>query len=142
MEQGLRIVLFIGIYQMNARNTPRVGKVLESYGLDNLPEAHCFLRSGEMRVDVTRSMKQQPSEKITHFIHEEEISPDQIGDYRIALHRRFLQQWLEETGTDARYTLDQVWRMREECISALAGCNESDNLSEECNSSRSGGTNL
>jgi hypothetical protein len=119
VEQDLRIALVIGIYCMNGRNTPGVGEVLESHGLDSLPEAHCFLRAGEMRVDVTRAMKQQPSEKITHFIHEEEISPDQIGDYKAALHRRFLRQWMKDTTAGTEYTLDEIWRIRENCIAAL-----------------------
>jgi len=67
---------------MNGRNTPGVGRVLERYGLDGLPEAHCFLRSDEIRIDVTRTLETQPSEKITHFIYEEEITPDQIRDYK------------------------------------------------------------
>jgi hypothetical protein len=59
LEQGLKIALVIGIYRMNARNTPGVGKVLERYGLDGLPEAHCFLRSCGMRVDLTRTTKRR-----------------------------------------------------------------------------------
>jgi hypothetical protein len=67
LEQDLKIALVIGIYRMNARNTPGVGKVLERYGLESLPEAHCFLRSHGMRVDVTRVMEQRPSETIRVF---------------------------------------------------------------------------
>jgi hypothetical protein len=120
LEQGLEIALLIGIYEMNARNTPGIGSVLERHGLDSLPEAHCFLRSGEMRIDVTRTLKIQPSEEITHFTYEEVIKPDQIGDYKVALHRRFLRQWLKETALRVEYCLDEVWHIREECIAALA----------------------
>ena len=129
LEQDLKIALVIGIYRMNARNTPGVGKVLESYGLDSLPEAHCFLRSGKMRVDVTRMTKREPSEKISHFIHEEDISPDQIREYKSALHRRFLAQWIEETATGNKYELDGLWRIREECIASLAEYNEEGGVS-------------
>ena len=121
LEQDLEIDLVIGIYQMNARNTPGVGNVLEKYGLESLPEAHCYLRLGQHRVDVTRVMRHRPSEEITDFMYEESISPHQTGEYKAILHRRFLRQWMEEATTGSAYTSDDVWRIREECIAALAG---------------------
>lgn len=117
-EQGIKIALVIGIYRMNARNTPGVGPILEKYGLDSLPEAHCFLRYAEMRVDVTRAGS-NPSEEIIKFTYEEDISPDQIGEYKISLHRRFLSQWMGEVHATTRYSLDELWQIREACIAAL-----------------------
>jgi hypothetical protein len=119
LEQDLDIVLVIGIYEMNQRNTPGVGKVLEKYGLESLLEAHCYLRSGQTRIDVTREMMLNPSERITCFIHEEEISPDQIGDYKAGVHRRFLKEWMDRTFIGTGPTLDDLWRIREECIAAI-----------------------
>jgi hypothetical protein len=118
-EQELRIGLMLGIYEMNSRNTPGVANVLEKYRLESLPEAHCYLRSGQNRIDVTRVTATSPAERITRLIYEEEISPDQIGNYKASLHRRFLEQWMEETAVGAEYTLDEVWRVREACILAL-----------------------
>src|SRR5215813_13450772 len=43
-EQGLPVVLTLGIYEMHERNTPGVGVVLDRYGLLYIPEAHCYLR--------------------------------------------------------------------------------------------------
>ena len=126
LEQDIEIALVIGIYQMNARNTPGVGDVLEKYGLKSLPEAHCYLRSGQKRIDVTRVTGHCPSEEITDFMYEESISPDQTGEYKATLHRRFLREWVEDITTGAAYTLDDVWRIREECISALAECGKTD----------------
>lgn len=117
-EQSIEIALVIGIYRMNASNTPGVGPVLEKYGLDSLPEAHCFLRYAEMRVDVTR-VGCNPSEQISEFIYEEDISPDQIGEYKTSLHRRFLSQWMGEVNATTRYSLDELWQIREACIAAL-----------------------
>jgi hypothetical protein len=119
IEQNLNIALVIGIYQMNEKNTPGVGMVLEKFGLRSLPEAHCYLRSGHVRIDVTRVIADSPAEQITRFIHEEEIAPDQIGEYKTSLHRRFLQQWMEEPTERTQFTLTDLWRIREECIAAL-----------------------
>lgn len=46
--------LMIGIYLMNEDNTPGVGKVLERYGLKEIPEAHCYLRFEGQYLDFTR----------------------------------------------------------------------------------------
>jgi hypothetical protein len=37
------------------------------------------------------------------------------------LHRRFLRDWIARTETVRGRTLDDVWRIREECIAALGG---------------------
>ena len=122
MEQELDIALVIGIYEMNGWNTPGVGEVLDKYGLESLPEAHCYLRSGQTRFDVTREIQLHPREQITHFIYEEEIAPDQIGDYKESVHRGFLMQWMKDRIIGNGQTLDDLWRIREECIAALELC--------------------
>ena len=119
IEQHLEIALVIGIYQMNQRNTPGVGTVLEKYRLDGLPEAHCYLRSGDKKIDLTRLVADSSAARITGFIYEEEIAPDQIGAYKASLHRRFLKQWMEGTAAGTEYTLTERWRIREQCIRAL-----------------------
>jgi len=81
-------------------------------------------------VDVTRAMRQRPPEKITHFLHEEDISPEQIGDYKAALHRRFLSQWMKETTVGTAFTLDEMWGIREECIAALVEYSQREGTTE------------
>jgi hypothetical protein len=118
IEQAVDVALVLGIYTMHERNTPGVGPVLRKYGLASLPEAHCYLRFREKRVDVTRPFNANTPDTTGRFVHEEDISPEQIGEYKTSLHRRFLQRWIAET-TDGR-ELDAIWRIREECISALS----------------------
>ena len=38
---------------MNKKNTPKVESVLNSYNLNDIPEAHCYLKTGEHRIDLT-----------------------------------------------------------------------------------------
>jgi hypothetical protein len=120
IEQSLNVVLVLGIYEMHERNTPGVGSVLEKHGLETLPEAHCYLRFRDFRIDVTRPIDADPPERIAHFLHEEDIAPEQIGDYKTAVHRQFLRRWMAESGNARRRDLDEVWRIREECITALS----------------------
>ena len=119
IEQNLGIELALGIYLMTARNTPGVGDTLARHGLNALPEAHCYLRLGDKRVDVTRVTEPSASKGISQFLHEEIISPDQIGEYKVSVHRRFLQQWMASLDPKISYTLNEIRCVREECIAAL-----------------------
>jgi hypothetical protein len=92
--------------------------VLARYGLSSIPEAHCYLIYAGDRVDVTRNAG--ATEPISRFLHEERISPGQIGEYKIALHQGFIRDWLVYTGTDHAFSFDQIWKIREECIAALS----------------------
>lgn len=85
-EQNLTVALTLGIYAMHERNTPGVGMVLARSDLAFLPEAHCYVTYEGQRVDITRSGV-EPTEPISRFLHEETIAPEQIGDYKVMLHR-------------------------------------------------------
>jgi hypothetical protein len=112
-------MLTLGIYEMHERNTPGVGKVLNNYGLSFVPEAHCYLTYEGIRIDVTRSGA-EPSEPIRKFLHEETITPEQIGDYKVHAHQQFLRQWRGQTALTRRFGFEEIWKIREECILALS----------------------
>lgn len=118
-EQGIAVKLMLGIYLMNERNTPGVGVVLTKYQLKEIPEAHCYIVYGDQRIDVTRAITTSV-EPIDSFLHEEEISPPQVGEYKIAMHQDFVRRWLPTANLGADWDFDRLWRAREECIAALA----------------------
>jgi hypothetical protein len=119
-EQNVPIVLTLGIYAMHDRNAPGVGTVLARYNLPSLPEAHCYLTHEGRRIDVTRSGA-EPTEPITELLYEEAIVPEQIRDYKVILHRRFMQGWVTNHAEEIRgRSFEEMWRIREECIAALA----------------------
>jgi hypothetical protein len=117
-EQQLPIRLMLGIYEMSERNTPGVGRVLEKYGLAFVLEAHCYLMYRNDRIDITRAA--DGAEPIAKFLHEEVISPEQIADYKVGVHQRFLRNWIETVPSAHTMSLDAAWKIREECIAALA----------------------
>jgi hypothetical protein len=118
-EQQLTVVLTLGIYAMHERNTPGVGAVLARYGLAALPEAHCYVTYEGTRIDITRSGA-EATEPIAKFLHEEAIAPEQIGDYKVTLHRQFMRDWvINHVETVRGWSFEDVWRIREECIAAL-----------------------
>ena len=116
-EQGIEVHLTLGIYEMSERNTPGVGRVLSAYGLEYIPEAHCYLRHQSGRIDVTGVPA--GAEPIDHFLHEEPITLDQIGAYKQELHQRFLRDWISRTDSMRGRSFEDVWRIREACIAAL-----------------------
>jgi hypothetical protein len=120
IEQGIDLVLVLGIYEMNERNTPGVGSVLQRYGLKALPEAHCYLRVGDKRIDVTRQRARSDVEPISHFLHEEQIDPSQITTYKMRVHKGFLRQWISERRGLGELSLATIWAIREECVAALS----------------------
>jgi hypothetical protein len=119
-EQHLPVVLMLGIYLMHERNTPGVGAVLRRHGLAALPEARCYVMYTRRRIDITRSGA-DAGEPISQFLHEEPIVPDQIGDYKVRLHRRFLEDWTQvHRQLIRRLAVEEIWQVREECIATLA----------------------
>lgn len=118
IEQRLPVDLTLGIYEMNDRNTPGVGRILEKHGLAFIPEAHCYLAYEAIRIDVTRETV-AAGEPIALFLHEEPIAPEQIGDYKVAMH----QAWMRERVAREMPHRDwrELWKIREECIAALSG---------------------
>src|SRR5437879_3584777 len=62
----------------------------------------------------------EPAETISQFLHEETIDPEQIGDYKVRLHRKFMLDWVNDNADAVKeLSLVDVWRIREECIAAL-----------------------
>jgi hypothetical protein len=71
------------------------------------------------RIDITRSGA-EPTEPIDRFLSEEAIVPAQIGDYKVQFHQQFLRRWLANTDVVGNRSFAELWKIREECIAALA----------------------
>lgn len=108
--------LMLGIYRMNDSNTPGVGAVLSTAGLDYLPEAHTYLRIGGVVLDCTTAGSGRAA-FLADLMEEQEIPSPQIGAWKVAHHRAFLDRWRAGNFLGA---LDELWRIRERCIAALS----------------------
>ena len=119
VEQDQPIHLALGTYEMCEANTPGVGAVLEQYDLPFVLEAHCYVTFGSHRIDVTRAVD-TPGEPISRFLHEERITPDQIGAYKAALHQQMLRTWVDSNPElTSGHGFEEIWSIREACIAAL-----------------------
>jgi hypothetical protein len=117
-EQEIALELIIGIFMMNQSNTPGIGSTLLDKGLESIPEAHCYLRFQNTRYDFTSfSESAQPTVNLD-IIHEEKIQPTQIGQYKIDLHKRWMDNWAQNSKVSIGQ--NELWALREKCIAALS----------------------
>jgi hypothetical protein len=105
--------LVIGLFKMNATNTPRVANTLKTNGLEYIPEAHCYLKSGQEISDFT-GPGFHPSNYANDLLEEKIISPDQITAFKVAYQKNYLESWI--TKNKINITMENLWTIREQCI--------------------------
>lgn len=110
------IKLIIGIYKMNENNT-KIGTILSDNNIDFIPEAHCYLKINDERVDCT-TPKSDFSKIEKDILEEIEIEPYQVGEFKIEYHQNFIKNWL--SNSNATITFGQLWTIREQCIAFLS----------------------
>lgn len=110
--------LMLGIFKMNERNTPKIKGILKNYHLDHIPEAHCYLRYKNQILDFT-NINAKPIHFLDDLLFETEIQVTDIMENKIALHKKYLQQWLNEN-PELPYDLQAIWQIREQCIEELS----------------------
>ncbi|MFA7326002.1 MAG: hypothetical protein WC121_05005 [Candidatus Kapaibacterium sp.] len=114
------VKLILGLYKMNIENTPRIGVELVKNSIDYLPEAHCYLKINDTRIDVTSANSN--FEKIRDsLIKEIEIQPHQVSEYKVDYHKKFIEQWIKENGI--KYSFNEIWAIREKCIKNIENSN-------------------
>lgn len=110
------VELIIGIYKMTESNT-NIGKILSENNIDYIPEAHCYLKVNNERLDVTS--KEANFEKIKYDLLEEKvIQPFQVSDYKVAYHKDYLKKWI--AASSLNHNFEEIWRIREKCIESLS----------------------
>ncbi len=112
------VKLIVGLFRMNKKNTPEISATLMQNDLDFIPEAHCYLKFQEQILDLTK-INSKPTDFLDDLIEEIEISPDQITDYKVNYHKNYLVSWLDNN-KQLNYTLNDIWKIREQCIQDLA----------------------
>lgn len=114
------VQLMLGIYNMNGQNTFGVGKILDEYGLEHVPEAHSYISYQDERYDFTRNISSDLS-PFDSLVEEVPIKPAQIADFKQEYHRNYIAGWLKATKLRGRWNVDKIWRVREDCIRELSG---------------------
>lgn len=108
--------LFLGMYRMNNLNTPKIGDTILKSGLEYIPEAHCYLKLNNKRIDITNS-NADIENLICDIIQEIEIEPEQVNTFKVDYHKKYIQNWINENGI--KMDFEKVWKIREQCIKKL-----------------------
>lgn len=112
------VKLMLGIFKMNAQNTPAVSKTLDKYNLEFIPEAHNYLKFDNEIMDFTKH-ESYSINFVDSLLFEVEIQPWQISNYKVNFHKKYLENWLLER-PDVQFDLEGIWSIREECIRDLS----------------------
>ncbi len=110
------VKLILGMYRMNNLNTPKIGNTILESGLEYIPEAHCYLKLNNQRIDITNS-NSDIGNLIGNIIEEIEIEPEQVNIFKVDYHKKYLQNWLSESKINMDF--DKIWETREQCIKKL-----------------------
>ncbi len=111
------IKLMLGIFRMNARNTPEIAETLRTYNIEYIPEAHTYLKYKNRIIDCTKEYS-AAALFVPDLIEEFPIEIEQTGDFKVRFHKQYFEQWIKNI--DTLYSVDEWWAIREQCISDLA----------------------
>lgn len=114
-EQGFPgLQLVMGLFRMNSQNMPAIAGTLSEHRLGFIPEAHVYLKYEGAIIDCTNA-RAGLSGFADELMEETEIQPDQIGEFKVAYHKAYLERWLCDNPA-VGYSLADVWAIREQCI--------------------------
>lgn len=110
------IHLMVGLFLMNGSYSNKIEPVLKQFALENIPEAHCYLRYGDKRYDFTHP-KSDTARFEPFLVREQRCEPQQLADWKPMIHKHYLESWLKRKNLS--FTVDELWEIREFCIKAM-----------------------
>jgi hypothetical protein len=118
LNKVTEVELMVGIFLMNENYSPKIKSILVEAELDAIPEAHCYFRFSNHRFDFTTENSEVSSFE-PFLIREQRCDSQQVFDWKPMIHKNFLEAWLKRKKLN--FTLDDIWKIREKCISKLSG---------------------
>ena len=116
-ENQQPIQLKVGICKIGRDFDPKIEVLLDQFDIDFFPEAHSYLSCPGGTIDIT--FPHLPPFFSYEVLEEYNISPEDIGDLKVMLHKDYLQKWMKETGVISRFSFEDLWNFREQWISGL-----------------------
>lgn len=112
------VELIAGIFLMNGETHSKLAHFFTGKNYPNIPECHCYLRVKGERFDFTDTSGTM--ELIApKLVREQRIDPSQVSDWKIVIHKDYLQRWLNRNPA-VGMTLEEIWKDREEAIRLLS----------------------
>src|SRR5258708_2744775 len=87
--ESFSVELMLCFFDMNERTTRGVGRVLKTYGLASVPEAHCYLRIDGSPYDFT-GLPQSTESPLDNILSEEVVPPHELLAEKAIRHRAYI----------------------------------------------------
>jgi hypothetical protein len=101
------VELMLCFFDMNERTTRGVGRVLKTYGLTSVPEAHCYLRIDGSPYDFT-GLPRSTESPLDNILSEEVVPPHELLAEKAIRHRAYIRTWAKHHNLDP----EVVWQAR------------------------------
>ncbi len=118
-ELNLSIVKIIGIYAMTEEIVTGTNEILEKYNLPYVPMIHCFLASGEYRVDLSEGNNNGKNRSIEDFLYSERVEPNISAKDEYLLYRKALKDHILARREMAGKDIARILHAREEGLKLL-----------------------
>jgi hypothetical protein len=118
-ELALPVTKSIGIYAMTEAIVTGTDAILASYGLPYLPMVHCFLTSGDLRVDLTEGNDNGKNRPLDDFLFTCPVEPNITAKDEYRLYRRALADLLSTRKELQPLEMKTVLQARQEGIALL-----------------------
>ena len=121
IENFIPVSLKVGICRLDLVSEPHIAVLLDQLNIEWFPEAHCYCldkrKPQEEYFDVT--FPGALSELSLEVVKEYDIIPEDIRKKKQQFHLDYLKAWIEDTGVGNRFTIEEVYAIREKWIKSL-----------------------
>ena len=118
-ELNLPIIKSIGIYPMTDEIVTGTGRILATYNLPYVPMLHCFLVSGDNRIDLTEGNRNGKKHPLNHFLFTQPVDPNISAKSEYRLYRRAVADLLTSREELGGKTMKSVLQARQEGLALL-----------------------
>ena len=118
-EIDLPIGKTVGIYALTEDIVTGADQILSKYALPYLPMIHCFLESGDRRVDLTEGNNNGKNKPLDEFLYTEKVDPMISGKDEYMIYRRVLKDDILQRGAMKGIDLRRILYAREEALKLL-----------------------
>lgn len=104
--------LMLGIYLLSAEIEPGIAPILEKLGIKSIPSIQVYFRADAGRISFLHPA--YTLQNIERFIiREQRCEPQQLVEWRPAIHRDFVTRWLKRQGITA--SVEDVLQAADAC---------------------------
>jgi len=112
------IDLICGIFMMSPETHPALTDFFSTKKYKVIPEAHCYLRIKNERIDFTSS-KDRMEIIASKLLCEQQIEPNQANEWKVLTHKDYIRKYISRN-PELNLSFEDFWQDREHCISILS----------------------